>query len=174
MDRLPYGVLFLSDPGRLEYANRAATAILRNEDGLSLADGRLRAATADASARLLEAVTAAHRGDDARAGDPVLMLERPSGTRSLVLLIAVSRIDGAEFEPAPVVVYVTDPELTPSEARLLLILVEGLSARDAAARLGISYETVKARLNTRFTKTGTRRQPDLMRLVLSSTPPRIA
>ncbi len=58
--------------------------------------------------------------------------------------------------------------LTPGEARLAKCLGEGLSLREAAAEFGVSVNTVRMQLRHVFAKTGTRRQLDLVRLILGS------
>jgi DNA-binding CsgD family transcriptional regulator len=58
--------------------------------------------------------------------------------------------------------------LTPAQARLLQALVDNnFALRDAADRLGITYTTVRTQLASVFAKTGTCRQPELMRLATS-------
>jgi len=57
--------------------------------------------------------------------------------------------------------------LTPTESRLADLLVEGLDVRDAAGRLRITLETTRFHLKRIFAKTGTRRQTELLRLMLS-------
>ena len=59
--------------------------------------------------------------------------------------------------------------LTAAEARLALALDRGGTLVEIAARLGVSYETVRAQLKAAFTKTGTRKQRDLLALVIKAT-----
>ena len=56
--------------------------------------------------------------------------------------------------------------LTPAEVRLVLRLVAGDSLRSAAKALGIQYETVRTHLKSVFQKTGTRRQAELVIVVI--------
>jgi DNA-binding CsgD family transcriptional regulator len=56
--------------------------------------------------------------------------------------------------------------LTPAEARIVLRLVSGDSLRSAAKALGIKYETVRTHLKSIFQKTGTRRQAELVIVVI--------
>jgi DNA-binding CsgD family transcriptional regulator len=58
--------------------------------------------------------------------------------------------------------------LTPAEARVVLRLVSGDSLRLAAKALGIKYETVRTHLKSIFQKTGTRRQAELVIVVIRS------
>jgi DNA-binding CsgD family transcriptional regulator len=55
--------------------------------------------------------------------------------------------------------------LTTAESRVLGLLVTGLTLEDAATRLRVSRETVRAHLKSAFSKTGTHRQSELISLV---------
>jgi DNA-binding CsgD family transcriptional regulator len=56
--------------------------------------------------------------------------------------------------------------LTPAEARLVLRLVTGDSLQSAAKALGVKYGTVRTHLKTVFQKTGTRRQAELVIVIM--------
>jgi DNA-binding CsgD family transcriptional regulator len=56
-------------------------------------------------------------------------------------------------------------KLTPSEARIMLALVEVGGVPVVSDALGISKATVKTHLNNVFAKTGTHRQTDLVKLI---------
>ena len=58
--------------------------------------------------------------------------------------------------------------LTRSEARIADALARGLSLIEAAALLGISPETARTYSKLIYSKTGTRGQGDLVRLILTS------
>jgi DNA-binding CsgD family transcriptional regulator len=62
-------------------------------------------------------------------------------------------------------------KLTGGELRVLLALARGVGAKEAADSLGISEATVRTHLQQMFSKTGTSRQADLLRLLQSSAPP---
>ena len=62
-------------------------------------------------------------------------------------------------------------KLTGGELRVLMALAQGLGAKEAADMLGISEPTVRSHLQRIFSKTGTPRQADLMRLMQNSMPP---
>ena len=82
------------------------------------------------------------------------------------------------------VLFVTDPErpqeapaellrrlygLTSAGAPVLEALVAGNSLKRAAARLGIAYETARSHVKSVLDKTNTRRQVDVVKLVLSTS-----
>ena len=60
--------------------------------------------------------------------------------------------------------------MTPAEARLARLLVQGASLAAAQRDLGLRRETVRTRLKTIFEKTNTHRQSELVTLILNATP----
>ncbi|WP_460588255.1 helix-turn-helix transcriptional regulator [Haliea atlantica] len=58
--------------------------------------------------------------------------------------------------------------LTPTEARFAVLLAEGESLQTVAERLGITEQTARTYCKRIFSKTGTSRQADLVRLVITS------
>ena len=58
-------------------------------------------------------------------------------------------------------------ELTPTESRLADLLLQGLEVRQAAERMGTTLETARFHLKRVLAKTGTRRQAELLRLMMS-------
>lgn len=180
LDRLPMGVLLINGAGKVLMANGVGAAILAQRDGLStnhrgqLAAGELRGVIARAS-RV--------GGDGARVGGAAT-LRRPSGAAPLSLLVlplADPARDVGEDQPAAAL-FVSDPDrrpgtaeellcrlygLTPTEARIAAILMQGRSAEDAASELAISINTARTHLKHLFSKTCTTRQGDLISLLLS-------
>jgi DNA-binding CsgD family transcriptional regulator len=57
--------------------------------------------------------------------------------------------------------------LTPAEARVADCLLDSLEVRETADHLGITFETCRFHLKRIFSKTGTRRQSELIKLMLS-------
>jgi len=55
--------------------------------------------------------------------------------------------------------------LTAAEARLAVTLMEGRSLSEASEVRGLSRETVKSQLSAIFSKTDTKRQGELIRLL---------
>jgi DNA-binding CsgD family transcriptional regulator len=79
-------------------------------------------------------------------------------------------------------VYITDPGqipqrpeatlslmygLTPAEAKVAALIARGLSGRQAADKLEVSYNTLKTHLKRAFVKTGTNNQGALIRLMVA-------
>jgi DNA-binding CsgD family transcriptional regulator len=59
-------------------------------------------------------------------------------------------------------------QLTPAETALAIELANGLSLDEASDLLGIKRNTARAHLRSIFSKTGVRRQTELVRIFLNS------
>jgi pimeloyl-ACP methyl ester carboxylesterase/DNA-binding CsgD family transcriptional regulator len=59
--------------------------------------------------------------------------------------------------------------LTAAESRLAAKLLRGLTVTDAATEMGVTTNTARSYLKNIFTKTGARRQADLLRLLTNAT-----
>ena len=62
-------------------------------------------------------------------------------------------------------------KLTPSELRVLLAIVQVGGVPETAEALGIAEATVRTHLHRLFAKTGTRRQAELVKLVVGFSRP---
>jgi DNA-binding CsgD family transcriptional regulator len=186
MDRLPSGVILLDKDSRAVLTNRSADQILALEDGIRLDRGRPRLALPqqDRAFQLLvaEAVqTSAQRG---HSYGRTLSVVRPSGRRSFAIMVGplLAPPPGTNLGEAVAILFVADPEgsqisttevleglydLTPAEAELLRLLAEGHSLEEVADRRGVTINTARSQLKQVFAKTDTRRQGELVRLVLT-------
>jgi len=84
-------------------------------------------------------------------------------------LLAVTSVRASGMVPSPTVLTGLF-DLTPAEAKLSLALVEGLSLKDAANRLGIQHSTARSYLERIFRKTGMHQQSQLVALLASARP----
>ena len=193
LDRLRVGVIMVDALGVPLRLNRRAQALVDMGDGLALRRDGLAAADPTVTCTLRRLVLAAARttaGTETEWGDTVAV-PRPSGRRPLMALVSpVARERwrvGGGFAAA--VVLVTDPEdesgppaavlrrfhgLTAAEAALAQLLAAGLDLDQSAERLGVTRSTVRTQLARVFAKTGTRRQAELVRLLLLGAGPFLA
>lgn len=190
VDRMEFGVVFLDAAGRVTQANRAAEDLFRQRDGLSVRSGRLVATHREDGKRLTAGVRAIldlHQGQ-AHPAPQSIRLRRPGGKRPLCVAVVPlpQRVSNPFLmDRASAALIVTDPELAPAipaawlqqhyaltatEARLAQCLTQGTPLRQAAEQLGLTYETARWYLKNIFQKTGTARQPELMRLLLADRP----
>lgn len=78
-------------------------------------------------------------------------------------LLVFSDPDAARTPDSAVIAQAFD--LSPKEASLASLIAGGLSPEEAAARLGVAYETARKYLKTVFDKTGIHRQAELVALL---------
>jgi DNA-binding response OmpR family regulator/DNA-binding CsgD family transcriptional regulator len=190
LDRFPVGVLLLNEEGRVFLSNRAAEEILAEGDGLSLEQGFLRTGSVQDTARIEEAIRRATQASSREPSLPVegLSVPRQSLRRPLSLMVAPIRArDPQHTERRPsAVLFVSDPErrtlgtnalltrlygLSPAEARLAGELMQGHSLEASTTKLGISIHTGRSQLKRTLVKTDTRRQGELIRLLLAGPAP---
>ncbi|TAH46680.1 MAG: helix-turn-helix transcriptional regulator [Betaproteobacteria bacterium] len=185
--RLSVGTIVLDDTGKVLEQNLIARELLAANDGLKLVGGRLEASYPSDNRELQQLI----RNAFARhAGDPLtvasaMSVARPSGQVSLgVVVEPVPSQEWAEGKGQPaVVVYIRDAagkslasttaakqlfNLTPAETALAMELANGLSLEEAAESLNIRRNTARAHLRSIFSKTGVRRQTELVRIMLNS------
>jgi DNA-binding CsgD family transcriptional regulator len=182
MDRLPFGVLMLSNDLTVVEASASARATLATGDCVYAQGGRLgfrRTTDAQAFARTLAAEPTDPAGSEGvvvvrrltQPGDVTLLtmpLEaapdewtRPRA-RYLVLVF-----DSVRTPPPSQVLLQRTYGLTASEARLAASLAIGLSLTEIAEQRGLSVQTLRSQLKSVFGKTGIHAQTQLVRLILT-------
>jgi DNA-binding CsgD family transcriptional regulator len=187
LDRNPAAVLLLDEHKRIVFANRSAEALRSNGDGIRLCAAGFAMVRRQDNDRLQCLIAQALAPIAAAGNSPggVMRAVRPSGKRPYVIFVApVSRqyFSLATLRPA-VCILISDPDsrmalpvdrlqaafgLTGAEARLAALLAAGEVLRSAAAKLGITYGTARTRLAEIFQKTDTRRQGELIKLLLAT------
>jgi DNA-binding CsgD family transcriptional regulator len=187
LDRNPAAILLLDEHKRIVYANRSAEQFRSSDDGVRLsADGivALRKQDHDRLQGLIARALSGVTSPDVCPGG-VMRVPRPSGKRPYTIGVAAVSPRYpvlSVFRPA-VCVVITDPDaqrllptqrvqaafgLTEAEARLASLLASGAELKSAAAELKITYGTARARLAEIFQKTETRRQGELIKLLLTT------
>jgi DNA-binding CsgD family transcriptional regulator len=189
LDQLPWGVVFVDEHRNRLAANRHAQEILVAGDGLTAQGNTLRAELADETVRLEQLLNRAlDRTCKARSrAGGTLSITRPSGAHPLSVAVVPLHIEiAAPGERGPIAaIFVADPDLpldsheqhlrelyglTAGQARLASGLLQGKSVEAAAAAMGITVNTARAYLKRIYDKTGVRRQPELVRLLLLGLP----
>ena len=166
--------------------NRSARRILELRDGFTIERGRPRLANRSEDGvfqtLLAKACEAALKGR--RAAGDVMQVSRPSGRRSFALMVAplLDAPPGSAAGEAVSVAFIGNPDtgpvtttevleqlytLTRAEAELVRMLSEGRSLEQVATARGVTMNTVRSQLKQVFSKTDTKRQGELVRLVLT-------
>jgi DNA-binding CsgD family transcriptional regulator/PAS domain-containing protein len=190
VQQMSVGSIILNEDGRVLDRNKTAKNILDKNDGLTIFEGKLHLGSASRNSQLQAIV--ARLLSDQRLGEQsaveAMRVIRPSGGTDFGLIVrAVPVSQWSEGRSVPsVAIFISDPEsespasvdvvtqlfgFTPTEAKLALLIANGLSLDEASATLGVSRNTVRTHLRSVFSKTGVTRQSLLMRLVLKSVAP---
>ena len=189
LDALVTGVFLTARDGRVVYMNAAAERQARTGNSIRVVNKRVHPTDPAARAALSKAIDEAARGDAVDLNEHSMAIPDADGAGYIATLLPIERGQrGGILAPfaASVAVFTQDPvqaPLTPGEAfarlhgltgaelRVLLALAQGLGGMEAADMLGISEPTMRTHLQRVFSKTGTSRQADLLRLLHHSTPP---
>ncbi|AMN46227.1 hypothetical protein ACG33_03715 [Steroidobacter denitrificans] len=186
MSSMLVGSVILDETGTVLRTNSVAQAILADRDGLTLVQNTLIAGYRTENRELRRLIRQAL---EMPPGQPAvaeaLSIPRPSGRAALSLLVRPiplsERLDGVKRPSAAV--FIRDPErnlhpsfelvqrlfhFTPAEAKLALLLTDGLSLDEAAEEMAIRKNTARAHLRSIFSKAGVKRQITLVRLLLNS------
>jgi DNA-binding CsgD family transcriptional regulator len=172
LDWLDLGVIIADATARPIRLNRRAGAIVARADGLYATPFGITTAIPEETGRLRQAIAAA------ATGGARLRLSRPSGAPPL--LVTVIPVRGGGAVPC-VALFVMDPGAAGAPSPALLQELFGLTAAEAvfaaeisrgdglqavAERLAIAPTTARTHLTRIFEKTGTRRQAELVRLLM--------
>jgi DNA-binding CsgD family transcriptional regulator len=176
LDRLAAPLVLLTEAGRVWRTNEAARQVLARVPGLAARTGGSICREAADRRLLLAAIGVACAPEARRLGR--LCLQRP-GASPLDLIITF--LEGAEIAEdrffaalvvdregatAPASLLASTYDLTAREADLVAQILDGCGLVEAAEHLGVSHETARTHLKIVFSKLGTTRQIDLVRLVL--------
>jgi DNA-binding CsgD family transcriptional regulator len=182
LDTLSVAVALVDVNLRIVHANTAARNLLETEGAIRSRHGVLRITPLEVEAALLVAVRraaeneaeAGRRGFGIPAsydgGAPcalhVLPLRhgglRAGLTPSAAAAVFIARASDAPRSPTDVLAALYD--LTPAETRVFASIATGSTRAEAAAALNLGQSTIKSHLAQIFSKTGTRRQADLVSL----------
>jgi DNA-binding CsgD family transcriptional regulator len=188
VETLPHGVMIVSGEGKVLLRNGSARAILADGDGIGIDGTVLRAADRQDNTALRGLIAAAATAaTESAATGGMLALQRPSGRRPLAVLVVPLHVGPGwpvNRQPAAIV-FVADPErtpvvperylqhlynLTPAEAAVAARILRGEGLQAVADDLRVSLETVRTHRQRVFEKTQTRRQAELVRLILGAHP----
>jgi DNA-binding CsgD family transcriptional regulator len=191
LEKMRQPMILIDGQRRIAYQNRSATQLLQRGHLVHATEGTLgcRDAASDhhfglalhslALAPVDGAVPADRRNVRLRSRDGrfvigTLLALRPEGTMGtfghhpLALFTVFEPGAGAEIDPF---VLSATFDLTPAEARLAAMIVNGRTPEQCAAALGVKISTVRSQLVSIYGKTGAAGRAELVALILSATPP---
>ena len=186
LDGLSAGIFLVDADCRLVHANAAGHDMLRADDFLGSTGGQLVARNMKSNRTLREVL--ADNGDALGVRGTALALTARDGERYVMHVLpltsaARTRISMTYQAVAALFVRkvaLDSPcgelvarafELTPAELRVLLAIVEVGGVPETAAALGVAETTIKTHLHRVFSKTGSSRQADLVKLAAAFSSP---
>jgi DNA-binding CsgD family transcriptional regulator len=187
-DLLGIGVVLCTASGQCVFANRAARKILAHREGLELSSNgvlRITHAPREPLRNALQQASEKRSSGDPGNHDSSFVVRRTDGKWLLKVMVhSVERISVTEEAPHPTAmvlmfdlqspVSMTDEDLhqlygfTSAESRLANLLCEGNTLRECCQKLLICDATARTHLKRLFKKTRTRRQCELVSLLLKS------
>ena len=186
LDGLSAGIFLVDADCRLVHANAAGHDMLNADDVLGSIGGKLVARDVKSNRSLREVF--ADNGDALDAKGTALALTAHDGERYVMRVLpltsaARTRI-GMSYRAVAALfvrkVALDSPsgelvarafELTPAELRVLLAIVEVGGVPETALALGVAETTIKTHLHRVFSKTGSSRQADLVKLAAGFSSP---
>ncbi len=189
IDRLPMGVILIDAQRHPVICNRSAERITQLDDGFRVDDRGPVTADARENAKLQNLLADALECEPGRElhSSGFMSVTRPTGKRPFPMMVTplMAAPPGGKSREAVVAIFVSNPDaaevgtssaaeslerlydLTGAEAQLVERLAEGNSLEEAAATRGVSIHTARSHLKHAFAKTDTKRQGELVRLVLT-------
>ncbi len=186
LDAMSIAAFLVTGKGRVRHMNRLAATYLESRDGLLLQGGRVTAKDLHEAAQLESLIAGAtssgRNGSEAVPGGAIKLSRLGAQSSLQVTVLPVPEQNQIAGSESSALILVSDPSssprprtalmrqlygLTPAEARVANLLLEGIEAREAAEQLAITLETCRFHIKRVMAKTGTRRQTELMRLMLS-------
>jgi DNA-binding CsgD family transcriptional regulator len=182
LEHATFGTLILDAAGYILDASQDALATLRQAGALMREPGGLYTLRGFAAGLLRQLLGSAMRAGALNDGS--LQIGRGAGRLPLSLVVVPAPQAMASWFPhdACWIGMLFDPEtrvevsaevlrsclqLTAREAQVTALLVGGLSLKEIAVRLGLSFHTVRAQLKSVFLKTGAKSQTELVRKVMA-------
>jgi DNA-binding CsgD family transcriptional regulator/PAS domain-containing protein len=188
IDHWQTGLIFLNHRGVVLFVNAAASRLLAQNDALRLGKGGLEAVQPACNrvlCSLIDNSIQTSLGLGLNAGGKVL-IKRRVGQPLSVFVSPIREQELSDFGLPPsvipgAIIFIDDPDqeyridnkqlrqlygLTRAEATICALLVKGSDLNAISNALHISLETVRTHLKHIFSKTGTRRQAELVSLLL--------
>jgi DNA-binding CsgD family transcriptional regulator len=187
IDQLSFGVIILNERGHVIRVNEMASRIMKEGQHLRVVGHCLQAGDPANEVAVAQAIAAVLGGKPMPGGShgSLKISAQREGEPSLFVLVKPIH-DGHAEAGAPVAgvaLFLAADQLhrsitiepfarlhglSPAEVELVSELLDGVSIVEASSALGISENTARAQLRSIFSKTGTHRQTDLTRRVLTS------
>jgi DNA-binding CsgD family transcriptional regulator len=185
LDAFGHAVFGLNGNGGVVASNSSAEELVRKGDGLRLREGRLVAEDAQEDSQLQSMVDSATHSTESKIqsnGPRSMRLSRRFSLPLSLVILPFLSCPVPDYGQLEALAVVSAPDerhssrvdllrnlyrLTPTEARMADLIAQGKEIKDAALMMGTTLETGRFHVKRVLAKTGTRRQAELVKLVLS-------
>jgi DNA-binding CsgD family transcriptional regulator len=183
LDLVKTGVAVTNSGSRLLLINRAAEEILGARDGLEIAPGDILQLSTEGCPLPVKTMLEEYAMPQGRDGIAA-SIHRPSGKRPLTVVVRPAPgFAGVDAAAPAALVFILDPErpaeapqadlhqlygLTSAESNLANCLMQGKTLNESCEQLGIRHSTGRMHLRNLFSKTGVRRQSELVGLLFKN------
>lgn len=185
-EKITQGIIVLKKSGKVVFMNASAKEFIAAKDGLQIdRNGALTAGTTLETKRLRNVIETVFEAENIVRTKSILQISRNSTMRPLSVFVApfsenriFSKTEGlalllindpeqqvTDIEPVLSRIY----QLTPSESKIAALLAQGKTLNETCEILCIKQNTIRTHLKRIFSKTETRRQSELVKLILSNT-----
>lgn len=187
IDRLTEALFIVDPDGRVASSNKAADGMVRRRLGWQMVGDRLMPSAARFRDVFRQSLDHVFSKDESRGGARIIRLALIDDITEPPVPVAMTRLDRSPLadglERPLAAVYSKDPtrqspmltpelaavyQLTPSEARLAGMIVNGFSLVDAAASLKVSKNTARSHMKRIYVKTCAQNHADLVRTLSRS------
>jgi DNA-binding CsgD family transcriptional regulator len=188
LNEVATAVMLVDVSENLLFANTAAELLLTQGVTMSQKNGKLRLHNPSAANAVTQAIQLSHGFQDALGRRGIgIPLSRSGQSTAIAYVLPLGRTKtlsvhrnavaavfvSSEMQQRPPAqdLLITLFDLTLAEAKVMLLIGEGLTPAQAALKLNVSENTVKTHLSRIFSKTSTNRQSDLVKIVAELAPP---
>lgn len=188
-ERMNQGAIVVDDRCRIVMTNTVATGLIERRDGLRTDERNVLETMVPAETKRLRSLIADVVEDRLLTADRnggFLAVTRPAGRRPLSMFVAPFCETNALFflRRRLALIFFNDPEgeisdvepllrrmyrLTPAETRIAAMIARGYSVKEVCRLLEIKENTIRTHLKRVFSKTETKRQSELVKLVVSNS-----
>jgi len=178
LDMLDCALIIVDHEGHVEYRNRHAATLLKGaRSGIAVARGAVTAKAHALREQLMEAFQRACATE--QRSSAVCVPEPGTSPDTWPRMVVVPLVSSGPLNERRAAIWIlnTEPQLpdedllaalfrlSRAEARLAIGLLKGLSAAECAAQSGVGVATIRSQLHSIFSKTGVRRQAQLVALL---------
>ena len=186
LENLPNGIFLFNRQGEIIYLNEIARKVISDNDGLTLKGGRIKTLHPDEDSKLqayIGNVSKTGSGEGFACGGFITVSSNARTNRYFLQVLPLANTHDLFTSQRPVgMIMLGDPDrhirfkseqlrdlfdLTPSEARIVHLLAQGIRQQEICERQGISINTLKTHRRRILDKVGVNFQSELIHFLYS-------